>query len=176
VVDERGGGTLIIFGGCDDQGQFCTDLHFFTLENRKWSVMLAKECPGFPKGRQFHTAVIYEDWMYIFGGNSNGYYNDLHRFHLDLCQWEEVVPRSDPSQTPTPRAGHSAVVYDRHMYVFGGYDKFGMSCNDLYQLNFGLFSSQSIDRSVDRWIILFPFFSLFEKRLFCCLLWSLGTL
>lgn len=137
VIDERAGGTLIIFGGCNDQGQFCKDLHFFNIETRTFTCLLAHETPGTPSGRQFHSAVLHDDWMYIFGGNSNGYYNDLHRFHLDLLKWEEVLPRSDPSQAPTPRAGHSTVIYDRQMYLFGGYDKHGMSCNDLFSFHFG---------------------------------------
>ena len=26
--------------------------------------------------------VIYDGYMYIFAGNSNGYYSDLHRLHI----------------------------------------------------------------------------------------------
>lgn len=32
--------------------------------------------------------------------------------------------------------GHTAVVYNNSMFVFGGYDNFGSGCNDLYQYIF----------------------------------------
>ena len=35
------------------------------------------------------------------------------------------------------RYGHSAVIYNESMYIFGGYDDFGLSCNDLWEFNFG---------------------------------------
>ena len=79
VINEKGGGTMIIFGGCDEKGQFCTDLYFYNIDSREWTSL--ENLPNSPTGRQFHSAVLYEDWMYIFAGNSNGLYNDLHRFH-----------------------------------------------------------------------------------------------
>src|SRR3990167_7002820 len=80
VIDEKGGGVMIIFGGCDEKGRFCSDLSFYNIETREWTQM--NDLPGMPNGRQFHSAVLYDRWMYIFAGNSNGYYNDLHRFHV----------------------------------------------------------------------------------------------
>jgi hypothetical protein len=40
---------------------------------------------------------------------------------------------------PSPRYAHSAVIYGKHMYIFGGYDSDSFSCNDLFQFNFGFF-------------------------------------
>ena len=37
---------------------------------------------------------------------------------------------------PSPRAGHTAVVYGKSMYVYGGYDKNGLSCHDLHEFTF----------------------------------------
>ncbi len=39
------------------------------------------------------------------------------------------------------RYGHSAVLYNNRMYIFGGYDNTAMTCNDIYSLNLGLFLS-----------------------------------
>jgi hypothetical protein len=43
------------------------------------------EATGGPPGRHFHSAVLYEGCMYIFGGTSNGFYNDLHCFNLGMA-------------------------------------------------------------------------------------------
>jgi len=40
---------------------------------------------AWPQGRHFHTAVEYQGGMYIFGGKSNGYMNDLWRFDFGTC-------------------------------------------------------------------------------------------
>lgn len=131
VIDEKGGGTMIIFGGCDEKGQFCTDLYIFNIDAKEWNSL--GNLPNAPTGRQFHSAVIYESWMYIFAGNSNGYYNDLHRFHTDLGFWEAVEVNGT---APSPRAGHTAVVHGKSMYIYGGYDKNGLSCHDLHEFVF----------------------------------------
>jgi hypothetical protein len=47
--------------------------------------------------------------------------------------WKELVGRG---KAPSPRFGHSAVVYQQDkMYIFGGYD--GVDRNDLYCFDFG---------------------------------------
>jgi hypothetical protein len=48
--------------------------------------------------------------------------------------WKELVGRG---KAPSPRFGHSAVVYQHDkMYIFGGYD--GVDRNDLYCFDFGI--------------------------------------
>ena len=34
------------------------------------------------------------------------------------------------------RYGHVAAVYNERMYIFGGYDDFGLKCNDLHEFDF----------------------------------------
>ena len=31
VVDERGGGRMLVFGGCNDSGEFCSDLYLYNI-------------------------------------------------------------------------------------------------------------------------------------------------
>jgi len=47
--------------------------------------------------------------------------------------WEHVSVKGTP---PSPRAGHTAVVHGKAMYVYGGYDKNGLSCHDLHEFIF----------------------------------------
>jgi hypothetical protein len=37
-----------------------------------------------PKGRHFHTAVVHDGCIWIFGGKSNGYMNDLFCLNLSI--------------------------------------------------------------------------------------------
>jgi hypothetical protein len=53
---------------------------------------------------------------------------------LDTLKWTEIQAKGSQ---PTKRYGHTAVVYQGAMYVFGGYDAFGLACNDLWHFNFG---------------------------------------
>ena len=72
---------MILFGGCNQHGVFLSDLYFYNIENKEWHK--AENTNGVtPYGRQYHSAVLYDGYMYIFAGNSNGYYNDLHSFHI----------------------------------------------------------------------------------------------
>jgi hypothetical protein len=48
----------------------------------QWHALPVKD--PVPPGRHFHSAVLFNDQMYIFGGTSNGYYSDLWRFNLGL--------------------------------------------------------------------------------------------
>ena len=56
----------------------------------------------------------------------------------DTMTWQEIFGDVRPNK----RYGHSAVVYRGSMYIFGGYDDFGLKCNDLWQLDFGTCESQ----------------------------------
>jgi len=174
--------------------------------------------------------VTHNGSMYVFGGKSNGYMNDLHCFHfgahhyvcvcacvracvcvcvcvcacvrvrvracgsrgkrrgrvrttlahleplwshLDSETWSTIKPLQNkygrpPSKRyhssnffspkgsfPQPstfsfcamlcimrsRYGHIAAVYNERMYIFGGYDDFGLKCNDLYEFDFSIYCS-----------------------------------
>eukprot|EP01090_Pellita_catalonica_P007392 TRINITY_DN17977_c0_g1_i1.p1 TRINITY_DN17977_c0_g1~~TRINITY_DN17977_c0_g1_i1.p1 ORF type:complete len:564 (-),score=55.74 TRINITY_DN17977_c0_g1_i1:87-1778(-) len=130
VLDDNSG-ILYIFGGFDSEGGFLSDLFLFNIETNTWTQF---EGNVLPPGRHFHSAVLHEGAMYIFGGTSNGYYNDFYRFHLDSLRWTLI---SDYEGTlPSPRYGHTAVIHNNCMYVYGGFDKDGFICNDVHSFNF----------------------------------------
>ena len=75
-----------------------------------------------PDPRFRGTAVTHTDgYMYIFGGIATPtiYYNDVYKLNLTTGLWTEVTTTGTP---PTTRHGHSAIIYDGYMYIFGGYD------------------------------------------------------
>jgi len=83
---------------------------------------------------QFHTAVLLNDAIYIFGGKSNGYRNDCYRLDVNGKVLTKIEPKGP---APAPRYGHSAVAYKGKMFIFGGYDNTAMACNDLYSFDAG---------------------------------------
>jgi len=87
-----------------------------------------------PKGRHFHTAEVWKDGMYIFGGKSNGYMNDFYRFDLITHVWTTVSVVS--GRPPSKRFGHSSVYWGNAMWIYGGFDDFGYKSDELYQYRF----------------------------------------
>lgn len=69
--------------------------------------------------RQAHTAVVYDEAMYVFGGERSAYeYSDVWKYSFEQDQWMFQAPVN--SSTALGRHDHSAVVYDDAMYVYGG--------------------------------------------------------
>ncbi|XP_076180349.1 leucine zipper like transcription regulator 1 isoform X1 [Ptiloglossa arizonensis] len=93
------------------------DLGSFKTVHR-WQRM--PDCDEFVGARRSkHTAVAYEDAIYVFGGdNSKSMLNDLLRFDVKEKSWGRALAAGAP---PAPRYHHSAVVHNSSMFVFGGY-------------------------------------------------------
>merc|ERR1712070_246536 len=82
----------------------------------KWS-MVGETNP--PPKRQSHSAVIYNDSMYIFGGERSAYqYGDLWKYDFEDDEWHFQAPFNSSSELP--RHDHSSVVFGDHMFVYGG--------------------------------------------------------
>jgi N-acetylneuraminic acid mutarotase len=91
--------------------------------------------PGAPIPRSAHSAVVYKNQMYIFGGwNGHKSLNDFYSLNLDTLVWREIQTEDAPSK----RRMHSAVVYNDKMYLFGGYDesRSAHSYNELFCFDF----------------------------------------
>lgn len=91
------------------------------VESRGWySVDTAGSQP--PPPRYSHTAVVWGDKMWIFGGERSAYaFNDLWAFDFVSSRWSHVVPKGE--ELPAPRYDHSAAVL-----VNGG----GVECMVIY--------------------------------------------
>ena len=88
-----------------------------------------------PQPRSAHSAVVYKNEMYIFGG-WNGYQslNDFYSLNLDTLEWKQIQSENGPSK----RRMHSCAVYNCKMYLFGGYDESrpAESFNELHCFDF----------------------------------------
>lgn len=130
---------MYIFGGFEEEiNQFSYDVHCLNLKNMNWKYIQTTGQP--PSYRDFHTATILNDRMYIFGGRGDRHspYHSQEEIYcsqivyLDLKTREWKLPITT-GQIPIGRRSHSAIVYNDLLYIFGGYN--GISdqhFNDLY--------------------------------------------
>ena len=81
VAYRRG---LYVFGGAAD-GILDNEVHRFDVDSRSWSIMKPSEGSDVPCGRVFHSAAVWNNGLYIFGGTVDSLANrsgDLYRFSL----------------------------------------------------------------------------------------------
>jgi len=85
-----------------------------------------------PCARSLHTAAVWNDQMFIFGGyDGTQRRNDFYSFHFKNKEWALISVRGTP---PSPRDRHCAVVYGNAFYVFGGFDGSART-NDFYKFD-----------------------------------------
>ena len=89
--------------------QSVTDILFTSLTNNGDSTG--------PK-RYYASSIEYNGKMYVFGG-SHPYKNDLWSLDLTTNVWTEITTSGTK---PSARRGHTTIIYDGWLVVFGGYD------------------------------------------------------
>jgi hypothetical protein len=101
-------------------------LYLLNLNNREWTRVAAPSANGGsgPRGRYGHTLSIVGSSLIVFGGQlDDQFFDELWRFDLntlkDTPMWQQVLPATS---APSRRTGHSAVVHQDKLYIFGGTD------------------------------------------------------
>ncbi|CAL1533069.1 unnamed protein product, partial [Lymnaea stagnalis] len=124
---------LLIFGGtfCDTNEEaplwiFNTDINFV----RKWFESGVVQ----PCGRREHSAVIYKNSMYIYGGffDNSGSTDEFWVFNIEEELWQ-LIPRHKPGK----RHGHVAVVVSNNMWLHGGMKEL-TALADFWAFNFSM--------------------------------------
>lgn len=121
---------IYLFGGYDGKTSF-NDLLVFNTVTNDWCIELHLQGNP-PSIRNAHTATVYGECIYIFGGHYyNNHLNDLHFYNTNNKSWNKVDVNGD-----VPRAvrGHTATLYYNTIYFFGGFDGKNRS-NSLYSLD-----------------------------------------
>ena len=76
---------------------------------------------SFPTPRSSHTLVLYNNLLIMFGGSTeSAKHNDLYTY--DIITKQSWKKESTTGINPIRVSGHSAVVKDSKMYVFGGFN------------------------------------------------------
>ncbi len=125
-------GKMYVFGGCDVGGRFMNDLFALDVERGVWEAIGNESGGEWPMARHFHGAVTVGSCFYVLFGKSNGYMNDVHRFDPAARRWDKI---DSENSAPSRRYGHTVVEWGGDIYVFGGFDDFGLRCNDLWRFD-----------------------------------------
>jgi N-acetylneuraminic acid mutarotase len=133
-------GKMYLFGGYDGrEGNYFNDLYEFNFETTTWRRIYARgrsnsvdedeqpvhrgqaEWPTEPSPRTDHVLVSYGDSLYVFGGfDGIKRFDEVWAFDINTRVWR--VETEEQMNKPTPRFGHTGVVYEDAFWVFGGWD------------------------------------------------------
>ena len=136
------GENLVVFGG---------ELADGTYDNSLWRIDIFSDDPRWEEisptspvvsGRGFLPAILYQgNVMVVFGGwDGTSCLNDI--WHTDLSSVVGWTERSPSGALPGPRRGHSGVLFETHLIVFGGNDGSAESFNDLWKFDLSDASAQ----------------------------------
>ena len=73
----------------------------------------------FITSRYRHSAAVWGDSMYIFGGvdKDSERFSDLLKFDLEKESWKRIIP---VNAGPSARTFHKSVIIDGKFYILGG--------------------------------------------------------
>ncbi|CAB5180124.1 unnamed protein product [Rhizophagus irregularis] len=127
-------GKIYLFGGGEmdiktDITTLYSNHYIFNTINLNWED---SSLVGAPPPRYKHTATLVNEIIYYIGGIqiNNSYVSyplmsDIFRYSTKSNTWSSVVATLAPGNTPGRRLGHSAVLVEGKICIFGG------SFNDL---------------------------------------------
>lgn len=139
---------IYVYGGYVSEShstQVLTSLMYsYNPHNSEWRLLTSA-----PSARFFHTATfIHGGLMLVFGGNMH---NDTQQSHGAQCYsadtlgydvvcdtWHQYIMPKDMSDLP--RFGHSATVFEKSIYIYGGFD--GEMLSDM--LRYGLIREKEL--------------------------------
>jgi len=144
--------TFYVFGGFDGTSRV-NDFYAFDLSSyhnasspstnnanscQYWRKIRPSQHNTPPSPRHSHSAVVYKDCMYIFGGYDGSYRSDFQSFNFRTRRWNVVQPQHQNNNSTTataaasttstggrpPRARYRAtcVVIKQYMILYGGHD------------------------------------------------------
>ncbi len=130
--------SMIIFGGEDNEtSESLSDVHLLDLET--WTWMQPQVSGEIPPSRSFHTAILVQDSMLVWGGHAEakdgGYiFSDVavHILNLKTWQWSQVTPKGTP---PEARSQHSTALFKDKLFIYGGSYDIYAARDDLHLLD-----------------------------------------
>lgn len=129
---------VYVFGG-DNGKRMLNDFLVSHVHDSSWARVIYTGQP--PPPRYHHSAVIFRNSMFIFGGytgdiNSNSNLrnkNDLYEYHFTTSQWIDWTDKIIGTLPPA-RSAHGAAVYCNKLWIFAGYDG-NTRLNDMWAID-----------------------------------------
>lgn len=78
--------SIYIFGGYDGFNRV-NDFYEYSIDDNTWMEVANLGNTNPPTPRHSHSAVVYEDSMYVFGGYDGHYRNDFYRYNFVTGDW-----------------------------------------------------------------------------------------
>nr|CAH0110257.1 unnamed protein product [Daphnia galeata] len=133
VYEDR----MLVYGGYQDMRGSLGELWEFSFNSHSWKMIHSsrakKSSEVIPHGRHSHTAVVFDQGMWVYGGMTDlAERSDLWRLDLVTMQWSSVKCKP---LGPGPLHGHSAVRVRSHMLVVGG-EKQGNLSDEVWRFHF----------------------------------------
>lgn len=126
------GNNMIVYGGFFEpklvnvgEPRKFNDLYMLNLENFKWKKMITSLTA--PSPRYGHRAVAYMSKIYIIGGEASSGANIVYELNILKNIWIPV------GKIPAKLKGHSMVLHENKLLIFGGCDDHGEPNNNLYE-------------------------------------------
>lgn len=92
--------------------------------------------------------MVKDHSIIIFGGKSNKYSNSTFVFDTKTLEFIKI---ETIGIAPAPRYGHSAVLHENQMIVFGGYDNEGGKSNELFVLDLNTSAWRQVKMTEQGW-------------------------
>lgn len=119
-------GRMYIFGGRGDRHGpyhsqeeiYCSQIVYLDLMKREWKLPITTG--QIPIGRRSHSAFVYNNLLYIFGGYngiSDQHFNDIYCFDPVKNHWSKVTTKGI---LPRARRRQVCLTVAKRMYLFGG--------------------------------------------------------
>ncbi|XP_060118752.1 uncharacterized protein LOC132589964 isoform X4 [Heteronotia binoei] len=110
-------GSMYIYGGYIDIKGVSQEFWIFRFDTKQWCPVPATLYGCSPGPRHGHAAVVYSSGMYLFGGLMGlSEQNDFWKWDFIAANWCSIRR----SQGPPKVVGHSALIFQDSMIVFGG--------------------------------------------------------
>ncbi|XP_012260217.2 attractin-like protein 1 isoform X2 [Athalia rosae] len=135
--------SIYVYGGYVSESQstqvLTSLLYSYHPNSREWRLLTSA-----PSARFFHTGVfVSSGLMLVFGGNTHNdtvhshgarcYSSDTIAYDVACDSWHQYpMPRE---MADLPRYGHSATIFEKSMYVYGGFD--GQMLADMLRFTLG---------------------------------------
>ncbi|XP_054826401.1 leucine-zipper-like transcriptional regulator 1 isoform X2 [Eublepharis macularius] len=110
-------GSMYMYGGYIDIKGVSQEFWTFCFDTEQWLPVPATLDGGSPGPRHGHAAVVYGNGMYMFGGLMGlSEQKDFWKWDFITTDWSSIRR----SQGPPKVVGHSALIFQDSMLVFGG--------------------------------------------------------